>query len=200
MIIYNTDGLEVDYGRTKRVYLYNKPEDALPSWLSVTGTLSVTSIDNFIIEKGSLADAFLDSRLFLIQNITALRFSVNNFRKSTNNSYLAMQLVSEDSNTILEYKTKSASGTGVGLYLNGELVSDVLKFNFNGELVNKPRKLGFHYCPNTGYVALLENDRVVHGYRLAEKLDASKKYKFRIFFTTTSITFSEVEIINWVSY
>lgn len=199
MIVYKKDGSEIDYGRTKRVYQYNKPEDALPSWLTVVGDVSVTNLDNFILERGALPSANLDTRLFLLSNIDALRFSLNNFRKSSNTTGMTFQLISEDEGTVLEYKTSNPSGTGVGLYLNDALVAAVEKFNFNGPLVNKPRKIGFHYNPLTGFTALLENNKVGHRFILPTKLDASKKYRFRVYFTTASITFSEVEIINWVS-
>lgn len=193
MILYNDSGVEINYGRTKRVYLYDKFEDPAPSWLTIDGAVSV-EMDNLSVVKNP-GNVWVRTKPFYIKGCDAIRFSLNNFSKNETNSLVSLRVY--DNSRIVEFLTKNPAGQGVALYDNDLLIKDIDKFNFNGELVKRSRKLGIHYCPQTGYIALLENDRV-GGHHYIEKFDLNDTISFALRCGSNFIT-SQVEILSWTS-
>lgn len=194
MIIYNKSGNEIEYGRAKRIYLFDKFEYPVPAWLSISGSTALTSDDD--LECGA---GMITTRFFNLANVDAIRFSLNNFRKNTSDYAISLGVASEDEAIISEFKSPQTPYV-VSLFYNDNLVDTLNKFTFNGPLVSKPRKIGIHYCPFTGFIALLENNRVIYTRYLAAKLDLSKKYRFFLTWDTGPITISQFEIINWISF
>lgn len=193
MILYDKSGVEFEYGRTKRVYTYDKFEESLPSWITIIGTTSVVKDNLSVVMDGG--DSSITSKDFNIEGCDAIRFSVNNFSKTATNSLVSMQIY--NSTQKAEFKTKNIGGSGVGVYVNDALLIDVNKFNFNGMLVNKPRKLGIHYCPQTGYLSLLENDKEA-AHVFIDKMSLTEPLTLSIINGSDFVT-SQIEIISWTS-